>query len=150
MCVGILGVTLGSWWVSTGKLAEDRSKQVSAIDQAFTGVSSIMSQEKHPNPKTIEGQAALNRKYAQEVMEGWQKQFDQQAGVLVWSENFQRSGFRDYVDKLRPIEAIQVVGSGQVNIKNDCRAKANTELHEDELPKLAEIIERKMDGLVAR
>ena len=143
MCLGILGVTVGSWWVSTGKLKEDQTKQLSAIKTAFDGLGTIMGQEKHPNVTVLEGMGELNRAYANEVMKGWQLQYDQQAGVLVWPEGFRQSGFLEFVDKLRPIEAIPVVGSGMVNIKDDLPRQYKEEYRnfmEEELPRLAEII----------
>src|SRR5262249_36576195 len=66
----------------------------------------------------------------------------QQVDVLVWPESFAQSGFKTFVDKLRPIEAIPVA-NGQVNIKNDLPRDYKEEYRnymEDELPKLAKTI----------
>src|SRR5438034_148378 len=100
MCIGILGITLGSWWVSTGKLASEQEAQKGKIKNAFDGVNGITSQANHPNETVIKGMDALCRRYAKEVLDGWQLQYDQQAGVLVWPESFEKTGFRAFVDKL--------------------------------------------------
>jgi hypothetical protein len=142
MCLGILGISIGSWWVSTGTLQADQDKQKSAIEQGFSSLTTIKGTEKHPNPSVLSGMDEYNRQYAQEVMKGWQLQYDQQAGVLVWPERFKDSGFLALVDKLRPIEAIPVV-NGAVNIRNDLPRDYKEEYRnfmEDELPKLAEKI----------
>src|SRR4029078_4348118 len=119
MCLGILGVSLGSWWVSTGKLQTEQAAQVGKIKGAFDGVNAVTQQTEHPNETVIRGMETLNLKYGQEVLKGWQLQYDQQAGVLVWPASFAKTGFRTYVDKLRPIEKVPVDASGKVAITND-------------------------------
>ena len=84
------------------------------------------------------GDGRLNRQYADEVTKGWQLQYDQQAGVLVWPESFEKSGFLAFVDKLRPIEKIALTGSGTVSIKDDLPREFKEEYRnymEAELPK---------------
>src|SRR3954453_2806789 len=81
MCLGILGVSLGSWWVSTAKLQSEQTAQVGKIKSGFDNLNTVMQQQKHPNDSTIQGMVAVNRKYAEEVLKGWQLQYDQQVGV---------------------------------------------------------------------
>ena len=119
MCLGILGVSLGSWWVSTSKLASERTAQESKIKGGESAVQQVTSTPKHPNDAVIQGMVALNYKYAQEVFKGWQLQYDQQAGVLVWPASFEKTGFRAYVDKMRPIEKIPVDATGKISVKDD-------------------------------
>src|SRR5262249_2493312 len=118
MCLGILGVSLGSWWVSTSKLASEQSAQVGKINGGSQAVQQVTGTPEHPNETVIDGMEALNYKYANEVLKGWQLQYDQQAGVLVWPASFEQTGFRAYVDKLRPIERIAVT-DGKVSAKDD-------------------------------
>src|SRR5437773_496038 len=99
MCVGILGVSIGSWWDSTGTLASQRASREGEIKNGFQGLQTIGQTAEHPNSKTLEGMDELNRRYALEIARGWQLQYDQQAGVLVWAEGFEQSGFRAFVDK---------------------------------------------------
>src|SRR6187402_3855581 len=114
MCIGVLGVTLGSWWYSTGQLKAERDKQKGEIDAAMTSVSGIQtSQPQHPNATTNEEMEKLRLAYAQEVQKGWDLQYNRQENVLVWPDNF-TEGFREAVDKLRPIEEIPVTGAGVV------------------------------------
>src|SRR5438309_3084 len=119
MCLGILGVSLGSWWVSTAKLQSEQTSQVGKIKGASEGLNAVTQTTEHPNDSVIKGMEALNLKYGQEVLKGWQLQYDQQAGVLVWPASFEKTGFRAYVDKLRPIEKVPVDASGKVSIQND-------------------------------
>src|SRR6266404_3190522 len=145
MCLGILGVSLGSWWDSTGKLQSEQTAQVGKIKSGFDNLNTVMGQQKHPNDSVIKGMEVVNRKYAEEVLKGWQLQYDQQAGVLQWPVSFEKTGFRAYVDKLRPIEKIQVT-DGRVNIKDDLPRQMRIEYRDymvDELPKLAETIRAK-------
>src|SRR6185369_15393323 len=108
MCLGILGVSLGSWWVSTSKLASEQAAQVGKIKGGDSAVAQVTQTAEHPNGSVIQGMDALNQKYAEEVLNGWKLQYDQQAGVLVWPASFEGTGFRAFVDKLRPIERIAV------------------------------------------
>ena len=93
MCLGILGVSLGSWWVSTSKLASERAAQEGKIKGGEQSVQQVMGTQEHPNDAVIKGMEGLNYKYAQEVHKGWQLQYDQQAGVLVWPASFEQTGF---------------------------------------------------------
>src|SRR5436309_12974357 len=143
MCLGILGVSLGSWWVSTSKLASEQSAQVSKIKGGDSAVQEVTRTEKHPNDTVIKGMGELNHKYGMEVLKGWQLQYDQQAGVLVWPASFEQTGFRAYVDKLRPIEKIPVDANGKVSVKDDLPSTYREEYRdyiEKELPRLAETI----------
>ena len=82
---------------------------------------------------------ALISNYAQEVQKGWQMQYDRQAGVLVWPASFTQ-GFRDAVDKLRPIEQIPPPPTPiQFDLTLDLRGEY-ADFIEPELPKLAETI----------
>src|SRR4051812_32548430 len=98
MCLGILGVSLGSWWVSTSKLAIEKSAQEGKIKSGSEAVQQVTGTPKHPNDAVIKGMEALNYKYATEVLKGWQLQYDQRASVLVWPASFEQTGFRAYVD----------------------------------------------------
>jgi hypothetical protein len=141
MCVGILLVTIGSWWVSTNRLKQEKETRLGEITTSFSGLSTVASTQKHPNEVTNKGMDELNRRYALEVAKGWQRQYDQQAGVLVWSTSF-TDRFRKAVDKLRPIEAIPV-NNGIVAFSHDIDRDLREEYRnymEDELPNLAKTI----------
>src|SRR5204863_230825 len=144
MCLGILGVSLGSWWVSTAKLQGEQAAQVSKIKGNFDGLNTVTSQAEHPNESVIKGMDTLNQRYAQEVLNGWQLQYKQQEAVLVWPAKFKTTGFVAFVDKhYRPIEKVAVTGAGQVSIKDDLPRDYKEEYRnfmEDELPTLAETI----------
>src|SRR4051812_30811662 len=142
MCIGILGVTLGSWWYSTGTLQSQQISQKGAIEKGFSEMTQVTGVQDHPNESTNKGMDELNRRYALEVNKGWQLQYDQQADVLQWPESFEQSGFRAFVDKLRPIEAIAVT-DGKVSVRDDLPRDYKEEYRnfiEDELPKFAKTI----------
>jgi len=143
MCLGILGVTIGSWWYSTGTLKSERVAQAGKIDAAHTSVSGIQSaQPQHPNAVTNAGMEALKMTYAQEVQKGWDLQYQRQEKILVWPANFTEP-FHEAVNKLRPIEKIQVTGAGQVKFENDLAQRLKEEYRDfiaEELPTLAKII----------
>jgi hypothetical protein len=145
MCVGILLVSLGSWWYSTGTLKSQKDAQLADITTQYTALQTVAGTQLHPNQKVIEGMDALNRNYALEVLKGWQLQYDQQAGVLVWpgGEDGFSDRFREKVDKLRPIEAIPVTGNGQVPFSHDLERDLKEEYRnflEPVLPNLAKTI----------
>src|SRR4051812_31553721 len=143
MCLGILGVSLGSWWVSTGKLQSEQTAQVGKIKSGFDNVTGVMVKQKHPNETVIKGMEAVSRKYIDEVFAGWQLQYQQQAGVLVWPKSFEKTGFKAYVDKLRPIEKIPVDATGKVSFKDDLPRQFKIEYRDymaEELHKLADTI----------
>src|SRR5215208_3066550 len=85
MAIGILVMTLVSWWYSTGSLKADQEKQAADIKQKFDGVKNIRSANQlHPNDSVKAGMDDLIAKYAYEIEQGWNKQYEQQAKVLVW------------------------------------------------------------------
>jgi hypothetical protein len=143
MCLGILGVTIGSWWYSTGTLKSERVAQAGKIDAAQTSVSGIQtSQPQHPNAVTNAGMEALKVAYAQEVQKGWDLQYQRQEKILVWPENFTQP-FHEAVDKLRPIESIPVTGAGVVPFAKDLAQALKEEYRnfiEEELQSFAKII----------
>src|SRR5215207_2045594 len=111
MCLGILGVTIGSWWYSTGKLRAERDTRKGEIETATTSVTGIPTTNPlHPNGGTVAGMTQMKLKYAEEVQKGWDLQYRRQENILVWPENFTEQ-FRAAVDKLRPIEKIPVTGT---------------------------------------
>ena len=58
--------------VSTGKLASEQSAQVGKIKGGFDGLNSVTGTQLHPNKTVIDGMDVLCRKYAKEVLDGWQ------------------------------------------------------------------------------
>src|SRR5437588_3103380 len=106
MCVGILLVSLGSWWYSTGSLRSEKTTQEGKIKTSFSNVKGIQSaQPKHPNAITNKGMDDLVKQYAWAVAKGWEKQYARQADVLVWPATFTPE-FLAKVETLRPIEQI--------------------------------------------
>src|SRR5688572_8867797 len=89
MCVGILGVTIGSWWYSTGTLKSEKVTRAGEIDSSYSSVGNIQTQQpQHPNAVTNAGMEALKMTYAQEVQKGWDLQYRRQEKILVWPESF--------------------------------------------------------------
>jgi hypothetical protein len=143
MCLGILGMTIASWWISTGKLRAERDSRKGEIDSSITSISQIQTQQpQHPNAATNQGMKALKYAYALEVQKGWDLQYQRQEKILVWPPNFTQE-FHDSVNKLRPIEKVPVTGAGMVPIASDLPQRLKEEYRDfikEELPTLAKII----------
>jgi hypothetical protein len=106
MCAIILIVGLASWWVSTSAIVDQQTKQLQEITSVFQQLDTLRgSNPEHPNAAVAQGMDQLIRSLSAEVANGWQKQYDQQAKVLVWPASFDAE-FHAVVDKLRPIEIV--------------------------------------------
>jgi hypothetical protein len=105
MCGGILAVCLVSWYMSTKQINDLKEKQLSEIKTVFDGVTAIRGKTNHPNASTAEGMDQILRARALQVAESWERQYDNQADVLVWPSSFDQR-FRDTVNKFRPIEIV--------------------------------------------
>lgn len=137
-CVVILLGSLGTWYMATGKLHEERTANESKIKNAFQGLVTIQPKlAKHPNPGTNAEMTKLTLAYGEEVARGWELQYQKQEGVLVWPASFDQD-FHDAVKDLRPIEKVPV--SKVVDVKltlADTFRRRYRDFIEDELPKLA-------------
>jgi len=116
MAAGILIVSIGSWWYSTGNLRADQEKQVTDIKSKFSGVNTIrQTNPQHPNKSTADGMDALTMQYAREIGRGWEQQYKQQEGVLLWPKLVRDDPeFAAAVEKCRPIESVPINALGQV------------------------------------
>src|SRR5215204_5800700 len=82
MAIGILVMTLVSWWYSTGNLKADQEKQAADIKSKFEGVKNIRSANQlHPNDSVKQGMDDLITRYAYEIQLGWEAQYKQQEKV---------------------------------------------------------------------
>lgn len=108
MCIGILVVSGVSWYMSVSKLDQERNQRKGEIDGAFSQLSGLRNANKvHPNEVTNQGMDAMNLALANEIAEGWRKQYELQEKVLVWPSSFDQE-FHDAVNPLRPIESISL------------------------------------------
>lgn len=140
-CVVILLGVLGTWWSSTGTLAEQRDSAKSKAESGYTTVNQLnIKKDKHPNESTAKGMAALNLAQGEEIARGWTLQYNRQVDVLVWPESLGQD-FHDAVQSLRPIEKIPYPTVSQPI--SDTLRRRYRDFIEDELPKLAEIIDGK-------
>ena len=139
MCVVILLVSIGSWWYSTGQLEKSRAEQEGKIKTVITGLSTLRSSNpQHPNDATNQGMDALIAAYVQEVADGWERQYERQSEVLVWSDKF-GDDFKAVVNELRPIEKLAYPTPIQDEIPVSYR-RLYRNFVEEELPALTEII----------
>jgi len=139
MCVVILLISIGSWWYSTGQLEQTRTTQEGKIKTVMQGLTSLKQNNPlHPNDATNQGMDALINAYVQEVAEGWQRQYDRQSEVLVWSDKF-GDDFKGAVNELRPIEKLTYPTPIQDEIPVAYR-RLYRNFVEEELPALTEII----------
>lgn len=139
MCVGILLVSVVSWWMSTSNLNQQREAAKSEIDGVFGQVVVLKdTHPKHPNASTSAGMDALIKEFSLEIMRGWQLQYDQQAKVLVWPASFDEE-FHNNVNKLRPIESVPYPPKIEFELPLTTRQIYRNYIERD-LPKLAETI----------
>lgn len=139
MCVVILLVSVGSWWYSTGQLEQTRAAQEGKIKQVMQGLNNLCQNNPlHPNDATNQGMDALIAAYVREVADGWQRQYDRQSEVLVWSDKF-GDDFKAVVNELRPIEKLPYPTPIQSEIPAGYR-RLYRNFIEEELPALTEII----------
>src|SRR5688572_16627029 len=105
-CTVVLLASLGTWYMSTGKLAEERNTRFSQTNTGFTTVKGLQTKATlHPNAATAEGMRLLNKAQGEEIGRGWALQYQRQEGVLVWPASFDKD-FHDVVRPLRPIESV--------------------------------------------
>lgn len=145
MAAGILVVTLVSWWYSTSNLSQEQQTQAADISTKFSAVKGIPANNKeHPNESTNQGMDDITTKYAWEVQKGWDLQFQQQAALLVWPDQFRKNpAFSAAVEKCRPIEIVPVNASGQVPFDKEIPQTMRVDYRNyigDDLPHLAKTI----------
>jgi hypothetical protein len=139
MCGIILLVSLGSWWYSTGKLAEAKAAQESKITSVMKSVENVQRNNPlHPNQASIEGMDQLIKLSVEEVYRGWDAQYSRQKDVLVWPSDF-GDDFLNAVEPLRPIEQLSYPTPISKEIDVSYRRRYRNFIPE-ELPKIAEII----------
>jgi hypothetical protein len=137
-CAIVVIGSLGTWYTTTGTLAEQRNSNKSKIDSAVSTIASLKSKlDEHPNDATAVGMAALNQAQGEEIARGWVLQYKRQEGVLVWPESL-GADFHEAVQSLRPIEKVPY--PTLVQPISDTLRRRYRDFIEDELPKLAEII----------
>src|SRR4051812_17225296 len=88
MCGGILLVSLGSWWYSTGKLQEAQKKYKGEIESAQSTIEGVRSTTNHPNESTNKGMDAVMQAHAEDLLAAWQRLADNQQQVLIWPDRF--------------------------------------------------------------
>ena len=145
MAAGIVIAAVVSWWLSTGTLSAEQTKQAADISSKFQTVKGIRnSNPEHPNDATLTGMDKLTTEYAWEVQKGWELQYKQQAALLVWPEQFRNDkNFSAAVERCRPIESVPINPDGSVTLANDIPERLRVAYRNDlgnYLPDLAKTI----------
>ena len=145
LVIGILLVTLVSWWISTGNLAAHQKSQKDDINGKFAALDGVKKNNPlHPNPATNTGMDDLTTKYAWDIHNGWDLQYRRQASVLMWPASFRDDkDFMTAVDKCKPIESVPINDKGQVPFDRDIPQRQRVYYRNyvgDDLPDLAKII----------
>lgn len=140
-CVAVLLGSLGTWYMSTGTLAEERNSRFSQANSGFSTITGLKAKEgDHPNEATSKGMQALNQAQGEEIARGWSLQYERQKDVLVWPSSFDE----DFQNAVRPLRPIESVPYPTLNPPiSDTLRRRYRDFIEDELPKLAEIIKGK-------
>ena len=138
MCVGILIVSVVSWYMSVSSLDQQKDQRLTEIKGKFTALGGLKtSNPLHPNETTNKGMDELNLRLAQQIADGWRKQYELQEKVLVWPDFGQE--FQDAVTPLRPIESIPLNYGADKDINVGLRDIYRNFII-DQFPELAKII----------
>lgn len=141
-CTVVLLGSLGTWYTTTGTLAEQRNSGKSKVDSNYSLTAGLKNKEaEHPNDSTAKGMSELNLAQGAEIAKGWTLQYNRQVGVLVWPESLGQD-FHDSVQTLRPIEKVAYPTPAPQPVSDTLRRRYR-DFIEDELPKLATIIDAK-------
>ncbi|QDT06786.1 hypothetical protein K227x_52020 [Rubripirellula lacrimiformis] len=97
--------SLGVWFWSTTKLADESASQTQKIKSAIQTVSGVeMELPEHPNDLSHEKMNELIAIRQDEVLKSWKTLFDRQRNILTWPVDKLKEDFvKEYRDKL-PIE----------------------------------------------
>jgi hypothetical protein len=115
-CGAIAIVGLASWYVATGSLGSERTTRVDEIEGNFKKAEEIARRGAtvgkpesggvfHPNNMTHEETEKLINGLKQNVVEAWERQYQQQGNLFVWPDELGQR-FKDAVKDKRPIEKV--------------------------------------------
>lgn len=138
LCLLILGVYLGMWFMATSNMSEETDARVSEINTAFDKGQAIQGVVNHPNPKSIEMMGQLTKLEAEQVRRAWERRYREQEDVLVWPGEL-KPDFIAAVEKLMPIETKVEFPAEKEQLKLEFRNRYRDYIRE-EMPGLADII----------
>lgn len=97
--------SLGFWYLSTSKLADESEKQTAAIKSSIMTVSNIQDELlTHPNEASHAEMEELIKDRQNQVLESWKTLFERQREILVWPEEELTKRFVDQFRDKIPIE----------------------------------------------
>lgn len=103
---GLVGlVSVGMWWVSSGKLIEEYEQAASQLDSDAAKITSVRnSLGTHPNAISHAEMQKLVEARTDAVMQAWTSVFERQQDILVWPTQELKQDFVDEFADLIPIE----------------------------------------------
>ena len=97
-CVCVFIGSLAVWWMSTSRLEQENSSQVSAITNDIQKVNSLRGElDTQPNEISHAKMNTLIAERTDEVLDAWQKIYQDQLGILTWPTELKES----YIDEFR-------------------------------------------------
>ncbi|MEZ6087198.1 MAG: hypothetical protein R3C05_04025 [Pirellulaceae bacterium] len=139
----VMLVSVAIWWMSTAALVEESKSQKTAIDGAYSTLTSLRGNASTaPNPDSHKEMEQRVGSQMVDVLEAWQQQWDYQEKILVWPV-FNLGGTTDFTEafeKFLPIETtteFPMPSNQEVDTSLRYRYK---EYIENELPGLAEVV----------
>lgn len=105
LCVLVVMVGVGTWWMSVSGLMKDITKNSADIKSKEKEVKNVSSIQNHPNNQYLEEMDKIIAKYKLGIAVGWRTRYQQQEKLLVWPKSLTEE-FIDQVNPLRPIEKI--------------------------------------------
>jgi hypothetical protein len=97
--VVVSAAILGCWYTARASLTKKYEAEKSAIEQQFSALQTIRSNELHPNPDFKTGVDVERQKLKQTTDAEWQRLYDRQKGVFIWPEAL--PAFKEWEDKGR-------------------------------------------------
>jgi hypothetical protein len=132
--------SLGFWYLSTSKLADESEKQTSSIKSSIMTVSNIQAElSTHPNEISHARMQELIKDRQNQVLESWETLFERQREILVWPEEELTKRFVDQFRDKIPIEVYVPFPTPESDELTTSMRSTYAKHIKDELPDLAEI-----------
>ena len=97
-CVCVFIGSLAVWWMSTSRLEQENSSQVSTITNDIQKVTNLRGElDTQPNETSHKEMNGLIAERTDEVLDAWKKIYEDQLDILTWPKELKES----YIDEFR-------------------------------------------------
>lgn len=132
--------SLGVWFMTTSKLAEESAAQTSAINGAISTVSGVQSElSTLPNEHSHKVMNQMIAARQDEVLESWKTLYERQRDILTWPVKELRQDFVDEFKHMIPIETYVEFPTAEADEKETTLRNQYARYIKNILPSIAEI-----------